>query len=466
MADNRHRDRSSQESDPALREQWQRDREQVLSEYGTWRITADEDAPAAEEIRTLETLLRLKTEQLGSPEPGLWNEELATELLTEVVPRTVIQPREHVMDLVPTLIRFFTSLRETGRWDPRSMSATAAPTMLGGLEFAALEAADDPSRRSFSTNILGYGLSLGVDLEDDAELAAFMHWYNALPDEERVVLSTTGRLADPTTPYDHESALLAARTDPRAGTPWPWFLPAPEEPGVTTLVEGITVGDSVPFAENDFVRQAVALLEHIGEASRKVTATGALNRADSLAVLDRLGLDLPVRTLWERPELAGAWITLLDGGWLEITGSRVHRRKGPVPYEPPAAGEAFMEFGHAVLTAALFGKDARDSEDGGFRGMPDTIAALLVACRPEGLLRPDGLAAGPTEPQVPLAPSPGAWDRAELGRLLAVTRDLEDLADIGILRRQGRRFAGGAAVMGALVALIKDQGDQSGFSLG
>ena len=466
MAHNRHRDRSSPEPDPALREQWQREREQVLSEYGTWRITADEDAPAIDEIRTLETLLRLKAEQLGSPSPGRWDEELATELLTEVVPRTVIQPREHVMDLVPTLIRFFTYLRETGRWDPLSMSASAGPAMLGGLEFAALEAADDPSRRSFSTNILGYGLSLGVDLENDVQLAAFMHWYTALPDDERVVLSSTGRLPDPATPYDHQAALLAAHDDPAPGGAWPWFLPAPEEPGVTTFVDGITAQDSVPFAESDFVKQAVALLEHIGEAPRKVTATGALNRADSAAVLARLGLDLPVRTLWERPELAGAWITLLDGGWLEISGSRVHRRNGPVPYAPPAAGEAFMEFGHAVLTAALFGKDARDSEDGGFRGMPDTIAALLVACGPEGLLLPDVLAPGPMDPQVPVDPSTGEWDRAELRRLFGVTRDLEDLAGIGILRRQGRRFAGGAAVMGALVALIKDRGEQSGFSLG
>ena len=30
------------------------EREQVLSEYGTWRLTADADAPVGEEIRTLE----------------------------------------------------------------------------------------------------------------------------------------------------------------------------------------------------------------------------------------------------------------------------------------------------------------------------------------------------------------------------------------------------------------------------
>ena len=120
----------------------------MLSEYGTWRITAEEGAPVVDEVRTLETLLRLKAEQLHSPDPGVWTEALATDLLTEVVPRTVVQPREQVMDLVPTLTRFFAYLRETGRWHEDSMSVSAAPAMLGGLEFAALEAADDPTRRS------------------------------------------------------------------------------------------------------------------------------------------------------------------------------------------------------------------------------------------------------------------------------------------------------------------------------
>eukprot|EP01135_Chromosphaera_perkinsii_P010832 Nk52_evm1s2244 gene=Nk52_evmTU1s2244 len=74
----------------------QRERERVLSEYGTWRITAEEDAPAAAEVQNLETLLRLKADHLDSPEPGLWTTELTAALLTEVMPRTVIQSREQV----------------------------------------------------------------------------------------------------------------------------------------------------------------------------------------------------------------------------------------------------------------------------------------------------------------------------------------------------------------------------------
>ena len=82
-------------------QQAQQLREEVLSEFGTWRVTADPDAPAAEEVRTLETLLRLKAEKLDSPDPGMWTADLAAELLTEVVPRSVIQPREQKPQTAP-----------------------------------------------------------------------------------------------------------------------------------------------------------------------------------------------------------------------------------------------------------------------------------------------------------------------------------------------------------------------------
>src|SRR5699024_964304 len=115
-----------------------------------------------EEIRTLETLLRLKAEQQDSPAPGLWTEELATELLTSVVPRTVIQPRAHVMDLVPTLIRFVTYLRETGRWHPASMSATEAPRMLGGSHASLLLHQRARARHGSGRGPRGRGRARGV----------------------------------------------------------------------------------------------------------------------------------------------------------------------------------------------------------------------------------------------------------------------------------------------------------------
>ncbi|GAA1487548.1 hypothetical protein [Brachybacterium sacelli] len=460
MSENSPRERSSHEPDPATQEQWQRAREEVLSEYGTWRVTADEDAPVAEEVRTLETLLRLKTEQQGSPEPGLWTEELATELLTEIVPRTVIQPREHVMDMVPTLGHFFTYLGQTGRWAADSMPPQAAPMMLASLEFATLEAADDPSRRSFSTNILGHGLALGVDLEDDEELAGYMHWYNSLPDDERVELSDTGRLTAPTVPFDREESIRAAQDESRLSSSWPWFLPELEDGDGVTVTELETDQEAEAYADNTFVRIAVGILDLVGDGSRRITGTQALTRADSSSLLATIGTPQSVRTMWQHAELSGPWVTLLDGGWLSLSGSQVHRETGPVRYVPLSEDpEKFVEFGHAVLTATLFGRDARDREDGGFRGMPDTLAALLVACSEQGLDLRENLDGASGEAGAAGARAQTAVQRSveDWQRFSSVRADLDDLARAGVLTRDGERYRGSSAVMGALVALIKDQ---------
>ncbi|GAA4526647.1 hypothetical protein GCM10023160_21630 [Brachybacterium paraconglomeratum] len=428
----------------------QRERELVLSEYGTWRVTADEDAPAVDEVRTLETLLRLKADRLDSSNPGHWTESLVIALLTEVVPRTVIQPREQVMDMVPTLTRFFTYLRETGRWDSESMSASAAPAVLTELEFATLEAADDPTRRSFSTNILGYGMHLGIDLEDERELAAYMHWYNSLADQERVALSETGRLADPARPYDRGAALRAVAEEAHDPAPagWPWFLPEPSTSREALMSLDLEQDPEV-YAGNSFVRCTVALLEFVGQG-RRITATGALGRADTGELLARCGIEQDVRgvrSMWDHPELVGPWVTLRDGGWLEVRAGRVHRERGPIPFVAAAQDPAgFVEFGHAVLTALLLGRDAREVEDGGFRGMPDTLAALMIACREGGLEMRDLRSADPEVLE----------DRDEVARWMGVRHDLESLVALGALREDQGRFTGSGALLVAVVALLRD----------
>ena len=433
----------------------QRERELVLSEYGTWRITADDDAPAIDEVRTLETLLRLKADQMDSSDPGYWTEELVAALLTEVVPRTVIQPREQVMDMVPTLKRFFTYLRETGRWHIDSSNVGAMPAVLTELEFAALEAADDPTRRSFSTNILGYGMNLGIDLEDEQELAAYMHWYNSLADDERVALSETGRLDAPARPYDRLAALGAVEDEqseePTTEPGSPWFLPEPSA-SREALMSLELAQDAEVYAANSFVRCAVALLEFIGPG-RRLTATGALGRADTATLLARSEFAhsvrsvRSVRSMWDHPQIFGPWVTLRDGGWLEARGGRVHRERGPVPFvtasEDPTG---FVEFGHAVLTALLLGRDARDVEDGGFRGMPDTLAALMVACREGGLRMKDVRSAGPAMRE----------DHQEIARWFRVRHDLEALAALGALDQEQDLFTGSEALLVAAVALLRD----------
>lgn len=422
-------------------QQEQRRREELLSEYGARRLAAEADGPAAEELRTLETLLRLKAERLGSPSPGLWTEELTRALLTEVVPRTVVQSREQLMDMVPALRRLFGFLVETDRWEAGSMGPEELPEVLHELEFAALEAADDPARRSWSTNVLGHGLDLGVDLEDEAELADYLHWFHALPDRERLAISGTGRLERPTEPFDPLRE-RARRLRDEEEDAWPWFLPALEDDG-RPLGELGEQEDAGAYLECPLVVRAGIVLEAVGEGCR-ATATGGLGRRETEALLERLGLATGARSLWDRPELAGVWTTLLDGGWLELSDGNVRAAPGPVPPAGPEDEEAFIEFGHAVITAALLGREARSAEDGGFRGMPDTIAALLVACGEQGLRLPPG-------PER----APGARDGAALARLLRVLHDLGDLADCGVLSHEDGIFRGGPAVLLALVGLLR-----------
>lgn len=321
------------------------------------------------------------------------------------------------------------------------MRREEVPQLLDELEFAALEAADDPTRRSWSTNVLGHGLALGVDLEDQDELADYLHWFHALPDRERLAISGTGRLERPSAPFDPLRE-RAQRLRDEEEDAWPWFLPPLEDDG-RPLGELDAQDDVDAYLDCPLVVRAGIVLEAVGEGCR-ATATGGLGRAETEALLERLGLAAGARSLWDRPELAGVWTTLLDGGWLELTGGTVRAVPGPVPAAGPEDGEAFVEFGHAVITAALLGREARSAEDGGFRGMPDTIAALLVACGENGLRLPPG-------PER----SPGARDGAALAGLLRVLHDLGDLVDCGVLTHEDGIFRGGPAVMLALVGLLR-----------
>ena len=142
----------------------------------------------------------------------------------------------------------------------------------------------------------------GVDLEDDEQLAGYMHWYNSLPDEERVELSDTGRLPAPTVAFDREEEMQAARTDSTVSGTWPWFLPALDEDDGIALEDMVPGDDHAVYAGNAFVRRAAALLDLLGDGDRPVTATGALNRADCIVLLEgeHAGTAPAVRTMWER----------------------------------------------------------------------------------------------------------------------------------------------------------------------
>lgn len=463
-----------------------RERAQALAEYSVWLEApgAGSDPVSARgvdvtsETQLVDALLRLKSSRLASDDVGEWTGPIIEQLLTQLVPRTVIQVREASMDLVPALTRFFVFLQETGRWSRRSMRPEAAARTLADLEFAVLEAADDPSRRSFSTNLIGYGLEHGLDPRDEAALMGYIDWYDSLPDDERTELSRTGRLTDPAVPYDpatmraqpgdHDGiadfsrleggssapgrrGLRDSRTRGHHGNapeePWPVWPPAPHrvsEPTPETAQDHdeADAQDMALRAEMaarvPFVRAAVALLETVGSGIA-VTSTAGLDRSATSEVLARLGIEPEVRSMWEAPEIVGPWIALLDGGWLIRDGRRV------VPDAPADGGagtadgadsprlrpsasepEEFLRFARAVIVSLLAGLGMRGPEEGGLRGLPETLSALRAACGPDG---------------AEVATGPGGAD---------VRADLEELTAVGLLRREGERFVGAPILRVAL----------------
>ncbi|MDN5685359.1 MAG: hypothetical protein L0G94_01575 [Brachybacterium sp.] len=474
----------------------ERDRRALLAQFVTWRADHVSQETAENEASHVETLLALKGDQLESPDPTSWTEQLIEVLFTQVVPRKVIQPRELAMEQVPALSDFFSFLHLTGRWSGDGIDVNLAHQVLSELEFEALEAADDPSRRSFTGNILTYAATRGVTLEDQDGLADFMEWYNSeLTDAERRELTDTGQLSDTATPYTpgHRAAGASgggpstgegsvgrggsAFFKDSAGGPepfdaldgpdtddelpdWPWFLPdRDEELGgwpagqVRELVED-PAALAAQHEEIPLVRSAARLLEFVREG-RQVTATGALRRADVRTVVEDWGIDVgprPVTTMWQVPEIVGPWIALVSGGWIEVTSTRARagtpRLGGFAPAEEDP--EAFTLFARAVLSVLLLTLAESDDEDDGLRGGPDTFAALMIAAGPEGLDLPHAMDESPTT----------RHDIQELLRLGRATIDLHRLSGYGLLYSQESRdgrsthYAGNLAVFLGVTSVI------------
>lgn len=473
----------------------ERDRRALLGQFLLWRRPSAGEERADAEAAHVERLLRLKAEQLESPDPTYWTEELLDVLLTQVLPRKVVQPREEAMQLVPALTHFLEFLASRRRWHRASIDPEQARTVLEQLEFSVLEAADDPDRRSFSGNILHYGASLGVRMDDQQELADFMEWYNtALTQEERHELTDTGRLTDPGRPYapgasaatprptggsaffppapadDRESE---GRADVDAGDAaddfeapdWPWFLPDPEEERAGWSEEDSAAAeDPAAFAalhaQVPLVPRAIRLLELVGDG-RAITATGALRLADVRTLVDEWDLETglgKITSMWDLPEIVGPWTALCAGGWLELTSTRARPGEVDTPYvaaeEDP---EAFVLFARALLGILLLTMSQQEIEHGGLEGGADTFAALFYVTSADGLVLPDVLHDGTDMPRVPRGPG-GGPDLDEALRLMYTTSDLARLTAYGILHRDAERaapdshFSANLAVMAVVVS--------------
>ncbi|HIY23883.1 MAG TPA: hypothetical protein H9837_06210 [Candidatus Brachybacterium merdigallinarum] len=426
-----------------------RERERLLADLQEWEGRRRGEENSLEHAQTLDTLLRLKDDELDSPEIGLWTGELLTELLTHIAPRKIVQRREQSMGMVPAVHILFDYLQAHQLWHRRSDPLRDMRELLAVLEFEVLEAADDPTRRSFSTNILNYGMDHGLDPTDEDALAAYMSWYNSLPDAERVEVSDTGRLVDPSVPYDpasaqaqtglsafgtplggavegtgpHSSARLleendglgdgeefsddeVAREGAGAGAPGteggfstalvdpPWFLPLTELTldHLLTMTEA-ELGDEL--ARMPLTQRALALMDLVGEGIA-VTDSGALKRVHTQEMIRHLGIpERTVRSMWDVPELEETWSVLLRGGWIEIQGTRARPADGLAEATAPGRDrEGFVLFARALLLVRLLplvveDEELDDPDDAGDPvGDPDVVLALLYAGQPGGLTLP------------------------------------------------------------------------------
>lgn len=475
----------------------------VAAGFRRWLLDQVPEPVAEETASGISTLLKLRADYMDLHDPGMWTAEIIAFLLTELVPWKVAQRREDSVLIIPRLGMFFEYLEEQGQWSRSSMPVAAAHATLEGLELDVLEAADDPSRRSMSGNILSYAVEQGLDLGDPDVLNAYMAWYNSLPHAERIELSDTGRLRRPSRPFDPTANDEDSRMPPggsgrtpkaagggsafgpvvdaaRAGVPydggamgygglgaegsfagwdddaieeargplgdsWPAYLGAPPQSDDREFApeEMLAAGrDSV------FVQRALAILDLVGEGAR-ATSTGALTLRDTQKLCDAWGLEpRKLRSMWDRREIADPFTTLIEGRWLEGSATRIYPGEGLAPAcDPEEDPDGFRLFVTALLTRHFLSRLLSASYDGGFSGLPDTAFALMKAGSAGGLDMPDihGVLRSFSDDEL-------ASERmmADFWRAASTDLDLRSLALSGVITRDDRHVAASCAVLVAM----------------
>lgn len=99
------------------------------------RLQEDEFEPdeVIDATRMIGDLLRLKADELDSPDPLEWSEELMVQLVTEVFPRELPDGGNDPRDAASTLLRFVGFLDATGRWRKRPLRQDEATVLLAHI---------------------------------------------------------------------------------------------------------------------------------------------------------------------------------------------------------------------------------------------------------------------------------------------------------------------------------------------
>lgn len=398
----------------------------------------------------MELLLQLKADYGGSPDPTLWTQDGIDDLLLHVYPRKVVDSQEHHRMVPTVVVAFFSFLQENRTWSRRSEPTDVAIATVEALQAEFVQVTSDPSKRTHSGNILAYAQERGLNPMDPGALDALMSWHNSLTHEERIELTDTGRLSGPpsvpfpesTTPFrrsDQGGHRGVPESDHLGGfddadvtdggddlLPYPWFLPEPpSEP-------------PIPQDPDEFERQlreatsasrpmqcARIMLDLMESGPRRVTTTGALRLKETQQVLDELGMQITVRSMWDVPVLDLVWRTLTSGGWIDV-GTTTARR-GPLPWSDQRGSQDDTAFSITFHTALLYVHLTEDvmMDD---VSRPDLLGALLVASESDGLLMPPHREAPDTDGTV---------------RWIGVYAGLRALAAVGLLQAEDRWFGGG-----------------------
>ncbi len=400
--------------------------------------------------------LDLKRDYLGSPNPGVWDINILTELLGDVVPRKVLLDATDRAVLVATVEDFLQFLADSGRWAPESFPARQIPSVIEAMRPDVERALTDPSRRSMTTNILQFGQAQGVDFSDRNQVQRFMDDYNALSQAERTQI-TEGRHPVSASPFgfapsrpgaeeadelpdwlddddiDYEAAMRES---------WPAILGDPLDVDAMTgsLLDGPDIEERLATMDLPLLDRADQLMAWLGDG-RPLTQTGAIRLAHTRELTKQFGLpDFTFSSMWDIPEVATPWSGLIESGHIDV-GSSMARPSPDIPWAGPDADVELRAASRgSVVFAVLLDLFADEPDEGPLRAPLPALLALLKATQPSGLDVPQG--------------RPGL-DLLEL----AMGADLRWMQRIGLLTISDGVANAPAELVPLLLQLIEESGD-------
>lgn len=421
----------------------------VLTAFRAWLPAMRPELEPDEAVDAIRTLLELKANRLGSPSPTLWNEQLLRALLLQEHPRRVVSTPEDRLLIVPRLKAFLEFLMSERLWDSASVKPSAARTVLRELEFAAVEAADDPSRRSMSGNIMHFGVSQGLDFSDPSHADLLFGWYNSLTHAERIEISDTGALSHPPSrpfpkPGEDRGAGVGARpvqdspAPSAAPSPFParapqhlWFLPPAKGPMPCEVSDEQWARQLEEDLETlPFVAAVRAIARLLSTGPVQLTTTDALRLKDCHAVLEEIadvysgpGNRFPLRSMWDERLLEAAWVAMWQEGLIQVQKHRGRLTRGVKPSE----GEWLKDVVHSAVIEWAYPDEDRPEADASV----ETLTALAVMHQNGELVLPSL-----NQARDRFCARPSAEPPLEVRQLEDVYWDLLRLHWIGLLEKE------------------------------